>query len=84
VETTSTASSVPKAAAQNDYQFEALVRLQAGAARVAGEIYALLLSGYASGAHARWRTLHEIAVTALFIAQRGQGNGRSGTCIIAS
>jgi len=59
----------PKASAKNDYQFEALVRLQAGAARVAGEVYALLLAGYASGAHARWRTLHEIAVTALFIAQ---------------
>jgi hypothetical protein len=59
----------PKAAVQNDFQFEALIRLHAGAARVAGEIYALLLSGYASGAHARWRTLHEIAVTALFIAQ---------------
>jgi hypothetical protein len=28
-----------------------------------------LLAGYASGAHARWRTLHEIAVVALFIAQ---------------
>jgi len=32
-------------------------------------VYALLLAGYPSGAHARWRTLHEIAVTALFIAQ---------------
>jgi hypothetical protein len=61
-----------KAAAKNDYQFEALVRLQAGAVRVAGEIYALLLSGYASGAHARWRTLHEIAVTALFVAQENK------------
>ncbi len=63
---------LPKAAATNDYQFESLVRLQAGAARVAGEIYALLLAGFASGAHARWRTLHEIAVTALFIAQEGK------------
>jgi hypothetical protein len=59
----------PTAASKNDFQFEALVRLQAGAARVAGEVYTLLLSGFASGAHARWRTLHEIAVTALFIAQ---------------
>ncbi len=62
----------PKAAAENDYQFEAMVRLQAGAVRVTGEIYALLLSGYASGAQARWRTLHEIAVTALFIAQENK------------
>jgi hypothetical protein len=58
-----------KAAAEKDFQFEALIRLHAGAVRVAGEIYALLLSGFASGAHARWRTLHEIAVTALFIVQ---------------
>lgn len=57
-----------QASANNDYQFEALIRLHAGAARVAGEVYALLLAGFASGAHARWRTLHEIATTALFLA----------------
>src|SRR5207245_4839926 len=62
----------PKAAATNDYQFESLVRLQAGAARVAGEIYALLLAGFASGAHARWRTLHEVAVVAIFHCSGGQ------------
>jgi hypothetical protein len=62
----------PKSVTKNDHQFEVLVRLQAGAVRVAGEIYTLLLAGYASGAHARWRTLHEIAVTALFIGQEGK------------
>src|SRR5207244_4451291 len=59
----------PDTAGTNDYKFETLVRLQGGAVRVAGEVYTLMLSGYASGAHARWRTLHEIAVVALFIAQ---------------
>ena len=52
-----------------DFKFEALARLHAGACRVAGEILTLLKSGYPSGAHARWRTLHEIAVIALFISQ---------------
>jgi hypothetical protein len=52
-----------------DYKFDALSRLHAGASRVAGEILRLLLSGYASGAHGRWRTLHEISVIALFISQ---------------
>jgi len=62
----------PGAGAEEDHQFETLIRLQAGAVRVAGEVYALLLAGFPSGAHARWRTLHEIAVTALFIAQEGK------------
>jgi len=52
-----------------DYKFDALSRLHAGASRVAGEILSLLTSGFASGAHARWRTLHEISLIALFISQ---------------
>jgi len=59
----------PGSATITDHKFKALLRLHAGATRVAGEVYALLLAGFPSGAHARWRTLHEIAVTALFIAQ---------------
>jgi hypothetical protein len=43
------------ASATNDYKFEALVRLQAGAARVAGEVYALLLAGRCAWQH--WRSL---------------------------
>ena len=57
------------AAGLNDCKFEALVRLQAAAARISGEIYKLLLGGYANGAHGRWRTLHETAVVALFLAE---------------
>ncbi|WP_337171405.1 DUF5677 domain-containing protein [Gemmatimonas aurantiaca] len=47
----------------------ALHRLHARACRVCGEILALLESGYPDGAHARWRTLHEIAVVAMFLRQ---------------
>ena len=46
----------------DDPIFEALTRLHGRACQVAKEILVLLRSGYADGAHARWRTLHEIAV----------------------
>lgn len=36
--------------------------------RIAAEILCLLRGGYADGAHARWRSLHELAVIASFIA----------------
>lgn len=35
----------------------------------ASEVGALLRSGFATGAMTRWRTLHELAVTAFFIAE---------------
>jgi hypothetical protein len=43
-------------------RFEILIRSHARACQVALEILALLKNGFADGAHARWRTLHEIAV----------------------
>lgn len=46
----------------------AVVNLQARCLRVAGEILALMRAGYADGAYARWRTLHELAVVLRFIA----------------
>lgn len=61
----------PIASEQNDYVFEALTRLHAKACLIGGEIITLMKNGYASGAHARWRSLHEIGVTALFIKERG-------------
>lgn len=54
---------------ENDYVFLALTRLHAKACLVSQEIAILMKHGYASGAHARWRSLHEIAVTALFIKE---------------
>lgn len=52
--------------------FDVLRRLQARACQVAWEIVTLLKSGYAPAAHARWRTLHETAVTAHFIEKHGK------------
>lgn len=59
------------ASEQNDYVFEALTRLHAKACLIGQEIITLMRNGYASGAHARWRSLHEIAVTASFIKEHG-------------
>jgi len=61
-----------EAARQNDYLFEVLTRLHGRSCQVANEILVLLRGGYADGAHARWRTLHEIAVTVMFIKDKGQ------------
>jgi hypothetical protein len=44
-----------------------LFRLHSRACQVTTEIQTLLKSGYADGAHARWRTLHEICVTFLIL-----------------
>lgn len=55
-----------------DYTFEALARLHARACQISNEIYTLLESGYADGAHARWRALHEVAIVALFIKQEDE------------
>lgn len=61
----------PAAAAENDTTFEAITHLHARACQVAGEVHALLSAGFADGAHARWRTLHEINAVALLIASKG-------------
>ena len=56
----------------NETVHEALVRLHARACQIASAILALLRSGYADDAHARWRALHEIAVTSIFISEQGE------------
>jgi hypothetical protein len=56
----------------DDPQLAAIIRLHARACLVASEILALLRSGHAAGALARWRTLHELAVVALFIRDRNR------------
>lgn len=55
----------------NNYVFEVLTRLHARACQITSEILVLLKSGFADGAHARWRSLHEIAVTGSFIKKYG-------------
>lgn len=49
-----------------------LTRLHARACQVTEEILTLLTAGFADGAMARWRTLHEIAVVASFISNHGE------------
>ncbi|MFM9927488.1 DUF5677 domain-containing protein [Variovorax sp. H27-G14] len=45
-----------------------MVRLHSRACQVANEIICLMENGFADGAMARWRTLHELAVTAAVIS----------------
>ena len=49
-----------------------LMRQHAYACRVTGEVEALLRGGYPDGALARWRSLHEIAVTSILIRRHGK------------
>lgn len=46
-----------------------MVRLHARACQVANEVICLMENGFADGAMARWRTLHELAVTAAVISE---------------
>lgn len=57
------------ALAEDDIVWEALLRIQARACHVASEIQALLRSGHAEGAQARWRTLHELTTVASFLSE---------------
>jgi hypothetical protein len=60
-----------EAVENKDFIFEVLQRLAVRACRVAAEILCLLRGGFADGAHARWRTLHELAATAFFVLKAG-------------
>lgn len=60
----------PTAAEENDYIFEALTRLHSRGCQIGAEALLLLRHGFGDGAHARWRTLHEICVEAIYISQR--------------
>ncbi|MHB9132621.1 MAG: DUF5677 domain-containing protein [Armatimonadota bacterium] len=56
---------------EKDYVFDVVTRLHARACQVANEALVLMRSGFADGAHARWRTLHEINVISSFIRENG-------------
>ena len=58
----------PGAVTRKDQKFEALIRLHGKAAMTAREVFVLLRSGFSSGALARWRTLHEVWVVFLLLA----------------
>ncbi len=61
----------PHAVTIQDIVFDTLVRMHARACHISSEIICLLKNGYADGAHARWRTLHEVVSTAYFIRKYG-------------
>jgi Family of unknown function (DUF5677) len=62
----------PAAALAKDYQFEALVSLHARSLLIAREILCLLYGGFPDGALSRWRSLHELAVMAVFLRKQDQ------------
>jgi len=51
---------------------EVLTRSHARACQITEEIICLLSAGFADGAMARWRSLHELAVVALFVGANGE------------
>ena len=57
---------------KGDAVFEVLTRLHGRACQISKEIAVLLRSGYADGALARWRTLHELTVVGCLIVRFGQ------------
>lgn len=61
-----------EAVEQGDFKFEALTSLHARSLLVAREALTLMRHGYAEGALARWRMLHELTCTALLIQQSSQ------------
>jgi hypothetical protein len=56
---------------ENDLTQSLLIRLHAKANQISKEILHLIRHGFADGAQARWRSLHELAVVCSFIAQHG-------------
>lgn len=59
-----------------DPLLEALVSLHIRACQVSREVLALMRAGYADGAFSRWRALYEMAASAQFIAEHGEGTAK--------
>jgi hypothetical protein len=57
---------------KNENKAHALIHLHARALLITREIICLIQGGYADGALSRWRSLHEVAVTAFFLSQHGE------------
>lgn len=62
----------PRAAEDNDILFDVIHRLHARGCAISKEILLLLTGGFSDGALARWRSLHEVFVTARFIFKHGR------------
>ena len=56
----------------NDYTFIAIHAIHARACQMSRAILALLRAGFPDDAHARWRSLHELAVVSAFISEYGE------------
>lgn len=56
----------------NERQLTALLRIHARAVKISFEIHNLIKAGFASGAISRWRPLYELAISSLFISQKGE------------
>jgi translation initiation factor 2 alpha subunit (eIF-2alpha) len=56
---------------ENFFLIDAVTRLHGQACLIGGEVLTLLRGGFADGANARWRSLHEIVVIASFLRQEG-------------
>jgi len=54
----------------NKFQREALVKIHARSIQISHEILNLLKGGFADGAIARWRSLHELAVISFFLREQ--------------
>ena len=59
-------------ASSRKHLIDALVRAHVRGCQITAEIIWLLEAGFADGAMARWRTLHEFAVVALFVSAHGE------------
>ncbi len=62
----------PKAVLNNNLVLDIVVRHHARACQISQEILCLMKHGFADAAHARWRALHEVNVTAMFISKHGE------------
>lgn len=56
----------------NNVVQDVLLRIHAKSNKISKEILVLLRHGFADGAQARWRSLHELAVVSSFIAHHGE------------
>ena len=61
-----------KAVEKSDLVFDLLIRHHARACHIANEVLCLLKNGFPDAAHSRWRALHELSATAMFIFKHGQ------------
>jgi len=59
------------AVTETNLLYDIIIRHHARACHISQEILCLLKSGYADAAHARWRVLHEVNTTAMFIKKHG-------------